>query len=498
MSSLVGAGDVERFRSLITGRFGLDFDDGKLGHLAEVLRRRIDETGDSPAAYLRRLDSQGDARVELRALAPELTVSETYFFRGADQLRAFQEAAVPERLRARAPSRSLRILSAGCASGEEPYTLAMLLRDRTQGPEPIEVSIHGLDLNAGMLGKARRARYATWALRETPPEASARWFREDGRELVLDPAVRDMVTFEERNLAEDDPAFWRPEVLDIVFCRNVLMYFAPEKARAVVAHFARSLVPGGFLFLGSAENLRGLSQDFHLCHTHGAFYYRAKGGAHEEPSLPRSAPVALDDHASWAETIRLASDRVSALTTRTEPRAVPSADRRVSRAWDLGSAIELVGRERFSEARAALGALPEESAGDPDVLLLSAVLFTHGGDLAEAEKVCAALLARDEMSAGAHYLLALCREDSGDRKGALEHDRLAIHLDPGFAMPRLHLGLLARRAGDHEAARQDLGQALALLGREDASRLLLFGGGFSRDALVALCRAELVSCGGVP
>jgi chemotaxis protein methyltransferase CheR len=104
----------------------------------------------------------------------------------------------------------------------------------------------------------------------------------------------------------------------------------------------------------------------------------------------------------------------------------------------------------------------------------------------------------DELNAGAHYLLALCREGARDRTSAVYHDQVAIYLDPGFAMPHLHLGLLARREGDGAAAQRELEQAILLLEREDSSRLLLFGGGFGRDTLVALCRTELVGCGGPP
>jgi chemotaxis protein methyltransferase CheR len=129
--------------------------------------------------------------------------------------------------------------------------------------------------------------------------------------------------------------------------------------------------------------------------------------------------------------------------------------------------------------------------------LLRAVLLTHGGDLVAAETLCREVLALDELSSGAHYLTALCREDAGDRPGALEHDRIAAYLDPTFAMPRLHLGLLARRAGDHAAARGELGEALSLLEREDPLRLLLYGGGFGRPGLLALCRAELRAEGGM-
>jgi len=108
------------------------------------------------------------------------------------------------------------------------------------------------------------------------------------------------------------------------------------------------------------------------------------------------------------------------------------------------------------------------------------------------------LLMVDELNAGAHYVLALCRENSADRAGAAEHDRVAVYLDPTFAMPRLHLGLLARHAGDRDTARRELEQALLLLRSEDPSRLLLFGGGFNREALIVLCRSALRDCGGQP
>jgi chemotaxis protein methyltransferase CheR len=158
--------------------------------------------------------------------------------------------------------------------------------------------------------------------------------------------------------------------------------------------------------------------------------------------------------------------------------------------------MELLRAERFGEALDAVHGLPPEAAADPEVLLLRATLLTHHGQLAEAERACQELHEVDELNAGAHYLLALCREGLGDTEGARHQDQIAAYLDPGFAMPRLHMGLLARRAGDRERAGRELAEALELLRREDGSRLLLFGGGFTREALAALCRAELLACGG--
>jgi chemotaxis protein methyltransferase CheR len=153
-------------------------------------------------------------------------------------------------------------------------------------------------------------------------------------------------------------------------------------------------------------------------------------------------------------------------------------------------------QERFADALDLICSLPPDSHEDPDALLLRAVLLTNTGRLEESEEVCGRLLAVDELNAGAHYLMALCREHASDSAGAIEHGQAAIYLDAGFAMPHLHLGIMAKRSGDAATAQRELGQALILLAGEDASRLLLFGGGFSRDTLLQLCRTELRAAGG--
>jgi chemotaxis protein methyltransferase CheR len=512
LTTIVLGSDVERFREIVGSRLGLHFDDTRLGQLAEVLERRLESTGEPAATYLGRLGPlslDGDVRV----LAGELTVSETYFFRNIEQFRALSEIALPSRMQARARSRRLRILSAGCASGDEAYSIAILVHE-LPGLAGWDVSIQGIDISPAVVEKASRGCYSAWALRETPADVQARFFRRDGREMVLDPAVRDKVVFTEANLAREDATLGPPEAFDVVFCRNVLMYLTPAAARGLVDRLTRALAPGGYLYLGHAETLRGLSSDFHLRHTHGTFYYQRRE-AHERsrPTLPEPAaslargprvdlrPV-TDGDDSWVESIRRASERVRVLTKAPASGPAPSAEsaavRAASTGADLGLAVDLLRRERYAEARAVLAGLPEDSARDPGVLLLSAVLLTHGGDLARAEQVCRDLLVRDEMNAGAHYLMALCREDAGAPQSAVEHDQTAAYLDPGFAMPRLHLGLLARRAGEREAARRELERAVVLLEREDESRLLLFGGGFGREALVSLCRAELARCEGAP
>jgi chemotaxis protein methyltransferase CheR len=455
----------------------------------------------SPLAYLHFL-SGGDSAREWRRVAENLTVTETYFFRNADHFRALAEVALPARINARAQSRQIRLLSAGCASGEEPHSLAMVIRDHFPELASWDVEIQGVDVNSAMLEKARGGRYSSWSLRETVDEAKGRHFRPEGREFQLADAVRGNVVFEERNLVEANADLWQKASLDIIFCRNMMMYLLPEEAQQLVARMAQGLAPGGFLFLGHAETLRGLSQDFHLCQTHGTFYYQRKDGAPRPlataapfedftPARPAaSSLLAWDPSATWMEVIRKASEKIAGLTAQSAP---PPPAARILPIWNLTSAMELLRRERFSEALEAVRRLPPESKDDADTQLLQAVLLTNAGDLKGAQAVCQRLLELDELNAGAHYLAALCSEHAGDRAAAEERYRTAIYLDAAFSMPWLHLGLLARRSGRRTEAGSHLRQALARLAKEDAARILLFGGGFGREALSRLCRSEIAA-----
>ena len=498
---MTASADVERFRGLLTRRTGLYFDETRHSFLQEVLERRLAAFAGDTARYLAELEDEA-AAAEVMALAEEITVGETYFFRHLDQFRAYAEVALPERVLARAGARPLKVLSAGASSGEEAYSLAILAYEQgLEGGRGIEVE--GIDLNPKAIERAQRARYTAWSLRETSEDVRRHWFRALGREYEIAPSVKGSVRFRQGNLATTD---YVEHDWDVVFCRNVLMYFSPEKMRDVIARLTRGLAPGGYLFLGHAETLRGLSHGYHLCHTHNTFYYRKKlahelglrprEGSFDTPAaapFERTTPLDADwAPDNWLDTIKRTADRIQALADG-PPKSTPSplaAPAPAGRQQHV-RALELLGHERFTDALTELGESSTEGAADTDTLLLRAVLLTHSGQLDAAENTCRRLLELDELSAGAHYLLALCQERKGLLPAALEHDQTAIYLDPTLAMPRLHLGLIARRSGDRQTARRELTQAALLLEREDASRLLMYGGGFGRDGLISLCRSEL-------
>ena len=224
---------LDRFRGLIARRLGLAFGGGKEAILADALRRGMGEAElADPDAYLDLLATVTSAGREWRGLARTLTVTETYFFRNSAQFAALRDFILSEWLPSRRAPTRLALLSAGCASGEEPSSIAMLLREPALAG--CAASIHAIDINGAMLSKAARGRYSAWSLRETTDAMRARYFTQQGGDCVLDRAVRDAVTFEARLLNEEDADFWRPDAFDIVFCRNVLMYFTPTAARAAI------------------------------------------------------------------------------------------------------------------------------------------------------------------------------------------------------------------------------------------------------------------------
>ena len=292
MMPVPATAEIEQFRAIVTGHLGLQYQDGKLDYLGDVIRQRVQPAGrprfESYTAYLSQLQASPKGSAEWRSLAEQLTVNETFFFRNADNFRALAEMVLPERIRAKAQTRQLRILSAGCSSGDEPYSLAIMVREALPDLDAWDVQIIGIDINPAILLKATQARYSEWSLRGTSEELRRRYFREDGAQFVLAPEIQKMVRFEERNLAVEDPVFWKSLACDVVFCRNVLMYFTPEMARDLVRRISQALLARGFLFLGHAETLRGITPEFHLCHTHDTFYYRQ-----------RDACVRLPQSKSW-------------------------------------------------------------------------------------------------------------------------------------------------------------------------------------------------------
>lgn len=223
-------------------------------------------------AYYRFLRYGAERGAELEAAVEALTTHETYFHREPQQLRAFSEELLPLLQRRNARTRRLRVWSAGCSSGEEAYTIAMLLKESNRF-EGWDVEVYGTDISRRVLEAARRAEYGPSSMRAIPPEALQRFFVPVGSRFRVREDVRAWVSFGQLNLLEPGAAQLLPQV-DVVLCRNVMIYFDPAARKQVLRVFHDKLAPGGYLLLGHSENLLNLSADFELVHLRTDLVYR--------------------------------------------------------------------------------------------------------------------------------------------------------------------------------------------------------------------------------
>jgi chemotaxis protein methyltransferase CheR len=221
--------------------------------------------------FLRASDPQV-RRAELEEIVDRITTNETYFFRESYQLHAFRDEILPEIYQARPRGRRLSVWSAGCASGEEAYTIAILILETGLFAD-WEVRVFGNDISRRCLHVARKGQYGRSSFRATDDRVVRRYFREhDGKQLVRDE-VRSMVSFGQINLMDEAMMRLVGDV-DVVFCRNVLIYFDQHSRKRVIATLHAKLVKGGYLLLGHSESLINLSTAFDLVHLKNDMVYR--------------------------------------------------------------------------------------------------------------------------------------------------------------------------------------------------------------------------------
>lgn len=238
--------------ALVAARLGLGFPSRRRADLERGVAEAARAAGyASRARYVAALTGLPVQSAAWQRLVSRLTVRESYFFRDRAAHDALARSVLPGLIAERRESgrRDLRLWSAGCAGGEEPYSLAILLDRLLPDREDWSVTILATDVDVAAIDAARRGVFAAWSLRDTPAAERSRYFRPHGRRFALEPWIRDMVTFAPLNLADDH----YPIGVDLIVCRNVVMYFTADARRAAIDRLQEALAPGGWLALGPAE-----------------------------------------------------------------------------------------------------------------------------------------------------------------------------------------------------------------------------------------------------
>jgi chemotaxis protein methyltransferase CheR len=269
--------DFATIRDEVYRKLGLYFEDTKVYFIQKRIEKRMETMAvKSFADYgflLRFGDKEGK---EMQALANLITTNETYMFREFEQLQAFADHCLPMVLKPReaANDRTLRIWSAGCSSGEEPYTLAIILKEVMHDHRLWDINIKATDIDQVRLEMARRAVYDERSVHEVPPEYFDRHLtRLAAGYFGIKPETTKLVELQHLNLS-DRVAMRGMRQFDFIFCRNVLIYFDEVSRKAVVDHFYNALKPGGFIFLGHSESIGRISTAFKLLRLGPHLVYR--------------------------------------------------------------------------------------------------------------------------------------------------------------------------------------------------------------------------------
>jgi len=268
--------DFEQLRDFIYNLCGMYFHTTKKYFLESRLTRRMEVTGTKTAMEYYALLKSPRGGEELRFLLDEVTTNETYFFRSVPQLNAVESKFLPEIVESKGKMgfRKLRIWSAGSSSGEEAYTLSMiLLEKRATILKDWIIEIIGTDINETVLAQAREGVYNAYSVRNVPDLYKRKYFREDAGKFILSPEVKKFVTFNKLNLYEDNKMVFMKS-FDFIFCANVLIYFDLASKSKVVQHFYNNLQPYGYFFVGQSESLHGVNDKFKTVHFPGGFCYK--------------------------------------------------------------------------------------------------------------------------------------------------------------------------------------------------------------------------------
>lgn len=466
----------------VAARMGLHFPQERWRDLARGIHstaREFDfETDESCARWL--LSAPID-KSQLETLARHLTIGETYFFREGKALEALTENILPCLIRARQEGEQrLRIWSAGCSTGEEAYSIAMLLDRLFAQIKSWQVTVIATDINPRVLQKASAGVYSEWSFRGTPAWVKENYFeRRKGDRYEILPRIKQMVKFSYLNLAEDTyPSLLNnTNVLDVIFCRNVLMYFTREQAQKVVNNFSLSLVEGGWLIVSPSELSSELFSEFTPVNFPGAILYQKECAAsrvrlaardieNDAPALPAQAFVVE----SVAETER---------------------DVAHSPAATYDEALAFYQQGRYRETEEILHKLISIGQDDIAAHALLARTLANQGQHIEALQSCERAIAIDKTNPVIHYLRATILQEQDQIEEAARALRRSLFLNHTFVLAHFALGNLTRQQGRLRESKKHFENALALLGAYKPEDTLPESDGITAGRLAEILRQAM-------
>ena len=433
--------DLARISSLekiIKDRYGLTLKETGMDEFKSIIRNRIaDLKLNSFLDYLS-LVSEDKKEDELDYLVSQLTIGETSFFRTHPQFWAIRDFVLPELIRQKQAKRQrrIRILSAGCATGEEPYSIAIILREKIEPNSGLDIEITACDVNKKYLERAREGIYSSKGLRNVDEHLKDKYFEKKGTHFQVKAEIRDMVQYLHFNLA--NPRYdllAQGRTFDVIFCRNVLIYFDRRAFYEILDHFYRILENYGYLFLGYSESLYGVNSKFDAIYVPEAFFYQKIPVAKEKISYPKRPEKAkarilkavpkITPHKHKPAIAQALEAIAPAKKTKAE---LISNEQLWEKAWQLFE------NEEYDQARSCFETLMESASPSPMGYLGMAFVLANQGEDELSAKYLKLAFEKDGLIPEGYYLLGLLAERREEWEKAIQDYQRAIFLKSDFTI----------------------------------------------------------------
>lgn len=454
----------DRLRNLLAAYSGVYLDTAQQRVLESGLAQRLAALGEPLEAYECRISTPA-GRDELQRLTELVVNHETCFFRNAPHMKALRETLLFELHRRKPAGEPIRIWSAGCATGEEAYSLAITALETFGSTMIRPVEIWATDLSDLALEKARAGFYRGRSLNNVASSLLSRYFVKRGDGFLVADAVRSLVRFEQLNLLEPFPP--TAYQVDAIFCQNVTIYFQPETRRSLIERFYRCLPSYGLLFLGFSETLWNVFDGFRSREVSGAYVYQKV----ELPPSPLPRRAASRQLPTTAEPPRRLTPRAAMPRNASQGRRSPVAPilpKPASLDADadanpLDRVQTLLDAGRLDEAMEILRTIPPNSSLAPCAMTLVARVHADRGELDLAIAEARRALEIDALRDDAYLLLGTMYVRQGQWHDAIQALERARYLNPEAALVSYHLAMAYRQAGKKEQAAREFRSALRKL-----------------------------------
>lgn len=446
----------DEYLNFVKNRFGIII---KREHkeLAKAVKHDCDKYNISPVELLAILKSSDDESESLNRIVSAITIGETYFFRDKHQMKVLSEMVLPAIIKRKLKNneRSLRVWSAGCSSGEEIYTIIMLIKDIVNNLDDWQYFFLATDINLDVLKKGISGRYGEWSMRSIPQEYLKRYFIKDKNQYQLCDEIKNLVTFDYLNLNGDSyPSLMSGTMMhDLIICRNVLIYFDTDHTMKIINRLARSLSDSGYIMLGASDPVAMLQTGLSASDECASLFTVKPVSSHQAARVLIKSDVVHDIHRiplNPKKSVQIAK----------------------SSSVSVDQIIGLASESKWDEVLVLIANAELSGELSTSIMNVKAMALANTGKLNDALKVCEECIDKNKMNKDAYFLYALIMSESRKWKESESAFRKALYIDPEFLLCRYQFGLFLIRHGKIDEGMRALNNVVKSASKFDENELL--------------------------